>query len=361
MMMMTAVRWFCGFYALRSVLVAASLLVAMAVIFIFDTVTDYAIAAAVFYTTVILVAVRLSTRRAVIVLTLGCIAMTAISFGLTRSGAYEVGLINTMISITAIGVTAYLALKLASAEALAHEARERLLRIARINTLGQLTTSIAHEVSQPMAALSINASACRRWLEQQPPNAEKAKEAVERIIENVERAREILERVRRLAKGETTRKSLFDFNEAVIEIAALSRNEIVRRRVNLDMTLEEGLPFVLADRVQTQQVIGNLILNAIEAMGKNAAAERRLTISSSRFGPDAILCAISDTGPGLSPVARERLFDAFWTTKKNGFGLGLTICRAIVEANGGHIRGLPNPKGGSIFQFDLPIEKGAEK
>lgn len=333
------------------------LLAVIVAIFAFDTLTDYAIAAAVFYTAAILLAARQFSRRSVLFLTLGCMLLTIISFCLTRSGGYEVGLINTAISIIAIGVTAWLGLKLAAAEASAHEARERLLRIARITTLNQLTTSIAHEMSQPLAALSANASACRRWLAQRPPNIEKARDALGRMVDNVDRSRAILERVRRLARGETVQKNSFDFNEAILEIVALSRNEIRRGGIILDMALEEGGPRALADKVQIQQVIGNLILNAIEAMAENASVERRLTISFSYPGPGALVCAISDTGPGLSPSAREHLFDAFWTTKKEGFGLGLTICRAIVEANGGRIWALANPGGGSLFQFELPVEK----
>ncbi len=342
-----------GRFSSRSLLAAVLLLAVMAAIFVFDTVTDYAIAAAVFYTAVILVSARLLTVWTVVLLAGACIGLTVVSFGFTRSGAYEVGMINTAISVIAIGVTTYLVLKLVAAETAAHEARERLLRISRMTTLGQLTTSIAHEVSQPLAAISTNASACRRWLARTPPDMAKAQEAVDRIVDNIDRARDVLSRVRRLARGEEAQKSPFGFNDAVLEIVALSRHEINRHAIVLDIDLEEGLPPVLADRVQIQQVIGNLILNAIEAMAEETK-ERRLVLSSSHAPSNKINFTVADTGAGLSASAREHLFDAFWTSKKDGFGLGLTICRSIVEASGGQIVVSSGPEGGAVFRFDLP-------
>lgn len=332
------------------------LLALMAGIFVVDTATNYGIAAAVFYTAVILVAARLLPRRTVIALAVGSVILTIASFVFTRSGAYEVGLVNTAFSIIAIGIAAYLGLKLVSAEADAHQARERLLRIARVTTLGQLTASIAHEVSQPLAAISNSSSACGRWLAQDPPNIEKARAALARIAADTARASEILSRVRGMARGEAPKQSLFAFNEAVLEIVDLSRREIERYGIALKMQLQDDMAPALADKVQIQQVMGNLILNAIEIVSTHSGS-RQIEIRSSQTEPDKILFTIADSGTGLSAAARNHLFDAFWTTKEGGFGLGLTISRSIVEANGGHIWTVPGSLGGATFLFDVPAGK----
>lgn len=338
----------------RSTIVLVMLVSLMAVIFIVDTVTDYAVAAAVLHTTVLLIATRFLSARTVIILAAISVVLTVVSFELTRSGAYEVGLINTTISVVVIGVTAYLGLKLKSAELSAHEARERLLRMARLTTLGQLTTSIAHEVSQPLAAIATSTSACSRWLTQDPPNVEKAQAAVERIASDANRAREVLARVRGMARSEAPRKAEFDFNQAVREVLELSRGDMARTGAEVTLSLEEALPAAFADRIQIQQVVGNLLLNAMEAASALPGRTPRLTIVTKLEETGTIQFSISDNGPGLSSDAAQHLFDSFWTTKEGGFGLGLTISRAIVEANGGHIWTLPVPGGpGANFLFNV--------
>lgn len=212
--------------------------VAMAGIFIADTVTDYAIAAAVFYTAVILVATRILSGAAVVVLACICVALTLISFFLTPSGAYEVGIVNTGISIVAIGVTTYLSLRMVAAKAEALEARDRLLRIARVTTLGQLSASIAHEVNQPLAAVVASGGACARWLSQEPPNLEKARRALDRIVSDANRASQVIARIRALSKGEAPHRQPFDLREAVREIVTLSRSEIERSGIALQLRVE---------------------------------------------------------------------------------------------------------------------------
>ncbi len=327
----------------------------MAIIFIADTATEYAIAAAVFYTTVVLAATRVFQKRTVVMLALVSVGLMIVSFHLTHSGDYEIGLINTVFSVVAIGITTYLGLKLVSVEAAAHEARERLLRIARVTTLGQLTASIAHEVSQPLVAISTSSSACRRWLAQDPPNLDKARAALDRIAADTDRASTILSRVRSLARGEAPSRSAFDFNEALLEIVDLSSGEVSKNGISLMMSLQDGLSPALADKVQIQQVIGNLILNAIEAV-QESSNERKLKISS-LSNATGIMFSISDSGAGIPPAARDNIFDAFWTTKKGGFGLGLTICRSIIEANGGTIWIGDSPFGGATILFDLPVQR----
>lgn len=332
----------------------AAIVVAMAGIFVADTITDYAIAAAAFYTAVILVATRIMSSVAVVVLAFICTALTLISFFLTQSGAYEVGIVNTGISIVAIGVTTYLSLRMVAAKAEALEARDRLLRIARVTTLGQLSASIAHEVNQPLAAIVASGGACARWLAQEPPNLDKARRALDRIVSDANRASEVIARIRALSKGEAPHRQPFDLKEAVSEIVTLSRSEIERGDIILQLDLHRDLPLAFADRVQIQQVISNLVLNAIEAMAGVALPERRLSITASREGPSTIVLVVADSGAGLTPSAWEHLFDAFWTTKEGGIGLGLTISQAIVEANGGQISASPNPRGGALFEVRLP-------
>ncbi|MBA8840555.1 sensor histidine kinase [Ochrobactrum sp. RH2CCR150] len=349
----------------RNVATSLGLALISAAIFVFDTVTDYAIAAAVFYTAVVLVSARMFTHRTVIGVAAGCIALTVVSFGLTRSGAYNVGFINTLISILAIACTAYLGLKLVDAEAEAHETRERLLRLARLTTLGQLTGSITHEVSQPLVAIETSAGAGRRWLLQDPPNTARALSAFERISADSHRASEILDRVRRLSKGEKPKVGSFDFNMAIREMVDLASAELYRNDVHFEFDLATELPPAWADRVQIQQVFGNLILNGAEAMSQIENGERHLLITSSLGENASLRFAIADTGPGLTNIARERLFDAFWTTKEGGFGLGLTISRTIVEANGGRIwidaqGALGAGSNGVTFVLEVPAVRAGE-
>lgn len=334
--------------------VLAALIFAVAAIFIADTVTDYAVAVAIFHTAVMLVATRFLGARTVAALAVVCVVLTCVSFVLTPSGDYKIGLVNTGISVVAIGVTAYLGLKLKGAEAQIHEARERITRIARLTTLGQLTASIAHEVSQPLAAIAASAGAGRRWLGQAQPNTEKALAAVDRIALDAERASEILDRVRRLARNEAPATSVFDLNIAVTEIIDLSSSAAGANRAVIDTDLAETLPPAFADRVQVQQVVSNLLLNGIEAAASSPKRMPHITVST-RMVDGRLKVAVADNGDGLTVEATEHLYDAFWTTKTGGFGLGLTICRTIVEANGGRIWTEASPLGGACFVFDLPI------
>jgi C4-dicarboxylate-specific signal transduction histidine kinase len=335
--------------------IMALILIAMAAIFVADTVTDYAIAAAVFYTAVILVATRMLPTRTVVVLACACVALTLLSFALTQSGAYEVGVANTAISIVAIGVTTYLSLKLVAAEAAAHETRERLLRIARVTSLGELTASIAHEVNQPLAAITASAGACKRWLDQNPPEVANAQRAADRIVEQANRASAVISRVRGMASGKPPQKKRFDLNEVVFEIVGVARDQIDRHDITLRLYLQASLPMVMADRVQAGQIVSNLLVNAIEAIAALPSGKRELEITSSGGGANTVCLAVADTGVGFRPGELEQLFDAFWTTKKDGIGLGLTISRSIVEANGGSIWARPNEEGGAVILFSLPV------
>lgn len=345
----------------NQLLVAAVLLVAIAAIFVADTVTDYAIAAAVFYTAVILFATRLLPARSVVALACVCIALTVLSVALTHSGAYEVGIVNTAISIVAIGVTTYLSLKLVAAEAAAHESRERLLRMARVTSLGELTASIAHEVNQPLAAVVTSAGACKRWLAQDPPNIDNARRTVDRIVEEANRASTVITRVRGLASNKASEKAVFDLNVLVREIVTLAHDQIDRHDIALRLYLPEDLPEVMADRVQIGQVIGNLVLNAVEAIAVSSSQTRELEIATEGESREGVRFSVADTGIGLRAGEAEHLFDAFWTTKKDGIGLGLTISRSIIEANGGRIWAEQNDGGGAVLSFSLPVAGGTKQ
>src|SRR5450830_1535875 len=324
------------------ILKMALMAIVMALLFVLDTVTSYEVAAAVFYAVVILTAARMLGRRALIALAAVSIAMTGLSLAFTPHGNLQSGLINMGISMAAIITTTYLILKMEAARAAAQAAQAQLLRLARIQSLEGLTTSIAHEVNQPLAAIVTSGHACQRWLAQDPPNLDKARLALDRILSDAGRASQIIARVHSLARGQPPQRGEFAFNEAILEVLALSGTE-----------LAPGLPAAFADRVQIQQVTGNLVLNAIEAMAGVAEPERRLHISTELRAHEIVL-SVQDSGPGVAAGVQDHLFDAFWTTKKDGIGVGLSISRTIIEANGGRIWSEPGLGRGAVFRFSIP-------
>jgi C4-dicarboxylate-specific signal transduction histidine kinase len=342
------------FLHLRQALILLAMAAAMAVIFALDTLTEYAVAAAVFHTAIILVAVRWFSQRLVIGITALCIALTLASFALTPAGAYRTGLINTGISILAIVITAYLGLKMVAAQNAAHAAQTQLLRITQATSLGQVTASIAHEVNQPLAAIVTSGNACQRWLAQQPPNLEKAGQALERILGDAQRASDVIARIRSMARGEAPSKQKFDLNDAVREMVHLSGADLNQRSIAMDLQLASGLAPAWCDRVQFLQVLGNLLLNAMDAMQDTPAAQRRITVATQSLGQQLAL-TVTDAGEGLSMPAQSHLFDAFWTTKSEGMGLGLNISRHMAEANGGRIWATDREDGrrGAVFHVTI--------
>jgi PAS domain S-box-containing protein len=236
-------------------------------------------------------------------------------------------------------------------------AEAELAHANRVATMGQLTASIAHEVNQPIAAALVNAGTALRWLARQPPNLEETREAIDRIIKDGKRAADIVSRIRDFSKKAPARKEDLEINEAILEIMGLTRVAASEHSVLMTMQLSEGLPHILRDRVQLQQVILNLIMNAIEAMSEAEEGTRELLISTSEIEPGSVLVAVSDTGPGLPQANPERIFDAFYTTKASGLGMGLSICRSIVEAHGGRLWATPNQPHGTVFSMTLPAEE----
>lgn len=325
----------------------------MTAIFVADTTTNYEVVVAMFYTVVILIASRVLRQRGLIALAAVCIAMTVVSFAFTVHGDFQAGLINMGISIAATVMITFVILRAEAARTAAHDAQAQLMRMARVKSLEGLTTSIAHEINQPLAAIVTSGHACQRWLAQDPPNLDKAHQALDRILSDAGRASTIIARVRSLTKGEPPRKSEFDFNKAIMEIVALSQAEMGRNRIVLATNLTPDLPAALADRVQMQQVVGNLVLNAIEAIAADQMKERVIRLTS-KMDDDCIVFTVFDSGDGIPASVYEHLFEAFWTTKEEGIGVGLSISRAIVEANGGKIWAEPNAGGGAVFRFCVP-------
>jgi PAS domain S-box-containing protein len=251
--------------------------------------------------------------------------------------------------------------KRAEAEAGESERRYRevqmeLAHANRVATMGQLTASIAHEVNQPIAAMVTSAQAARRWLDRQPPHLEEGRQALARIVKDGNRAGDVIGRIRELIKKAPPRKDEVDLNEAIREVIELTRREAMKTGVSVQTRLPDNLPLTHGDRVQLQQVILNLVVNAIESMSGVDASARDLLISTERVEPDGVLVAVRDTGPGLAPANFDRLFDAFYTTKPGGLGMGLSICRSIVEAHGGRLWAEANEPRGAIFQFSTPTQ-----
>jgi PAS domain S-box-containing protein len=248
--------------------------------------------------------------------------------------------------------------KRAEAEARESERRYRevqmeLAHANRVATMGQLTASIAHEVNQPIAAMVTSAQAARRWLDRQPPRLEEARQALARIVSDGKRGGDVIGRIRELIKKAPPRNDWVDINEAIREVSELTRLEEVTTGVSVQMHLAEGLPLIHGDRVQLQQVNLNLIINAVEAMGSVRDGPRELLITTGHAGSGGVLVTVRDSGPGLTPASLERLFEAFYTTKPTGLGLGLSICQSIVEAHGGRLWASANVPRGAIFHFTV--------
>jgi two-component system sensor kinase FixL len=235
-----------------------------------------------------------------------------------------------------------------------HKAQTELAHVTRVATLGEMTASIAHEVNQPLGAVVNNASACLRWLAGQPPNLEEARKSAALIIADSHRASEIIGRIRALAKKAPPRKDWLDINETILEVIALARSEAQGNRIALQTQLSDDLPLILGDRIQLQQVILNLIINAIEAMNGVAEGPRELKVGSGKDDSQGVRVAVRDSGPGLDLESLDHLFTAFYTTKPQGMGMGLAISRSIIEAHGGRLWATANEHRGATFQFTLP-------
>jgi PAS domain S-box-containing protein len=239
------------------------------------------------------------------------------------------------------------------AEAAVQKAQAELAHVARLTTMGELAASLAHEINQPLAAIVTNGSAGLRWLNQGQPDLDEARAALSRIVRDGARAADVIRGLRALAKKTGPELAKLDINETILEVLALTRSEMQRHGVVLHTDLFTGDWPVFADRVQLQQVLMNLILNGIEAMRAVAGHQRVLAISSEPAGPDGVLVAVADTGPGLDPATADRIFEPFFTTKPQGMGMGLSICRSIITAHGGQLWASPGVPCGAVFRFTV--------
>ena len=240
------------------------------------------------------------------------------------------------------------------AEEALQTARSELAHVSRVMTLGELTASIAHEVNQPLAAVVTNAQACLRWLALETPRPDEARAAVERIVRDSNRASEVIQRIRALAKKAEPQMVALDINDVIREAISLEQREMLSQRVSLRTELASALPPVLGDRVQLQQVVINLVMNALEAMAPVTHRPRDMLIRSQQDDANEVLVAVRDSGMGIDSENADRLFNAFFTTKPTGMGMGLSISRSIIVAHGGRLWVSPNADHGATFQFTLP-------
>jgi signal transduction histidine kinase len=223
----------------------------------------------------------------------------------------------------------------------------------RVSMMGELASSLAHEITQPIASARNNARAAQNFLNMQPPDLGEIREAVGCVVGDVDRAGEIIARIREQIKKAPPRKERFDLNAAINEVIGLARTITIKDGVSVQTLLADRLLPIQGDRVQLQQVVLNLILNAVEAMGSVDAGARELLISTEQERA-GVLVAVRDCGPGIDPTHLERVFEAFYTTKPSGVGMGLSICRSIIDAHGGRLWAEPNKPRGAVFQFILP-------
>jgi len=235
------------------------------------------------------------------------------------------------------------------------QAQADLARVNRVTTMGELTASLAHEVNQPIGAAVTNASTCLRWLAGDTPNLEEARAAAMRVVTDGRRAAEIISRVRQLFKKGTPERELVDVNEVVREMIVILQGEAAPQNIVVTMDLTEHIPQVFGDRVQLQQVMMNLIMNSIDAM-KSVHGPRSLAINTGLLENQEILVSVSDTGVGLPPQQADQIFNAFFTTKLHGTGMGLRISGSIVESHGGRLWAEDNSPRGARFHFTLPTK-----
>jgi C4-dicarboxylate-specific signal transduction histidine kinase len=237
------------------------------------------------------------------------------------------------------------------------EMQSELAHANRVATMGQLTASIAHEIKQPIAATRTNAAAALRFLDKGPPDVAEVREALAWIMSDADRARDVVDRIGSLIKKAPPRKEVVDLNAAILEVTALTHGEALKTGVTMGTQLADDSPPIRCDRVQLQQVMLNLIVNAIQSMSGLEDGKRELHISTARIEPEGVCVAVRDTGHGLRPESLPpRLFEPFYTTKPEGMGMGLSICRSIIEAHGGRLWATGCEPRGALFQFTIPAD-----
>jgi C4-dicarboxylate-specific signal transduction histidine kinase len=246
------------------------------------------------------------------------------------------------------------------AEEALRQLQAELIHVSRVTTIGAMAASIAHEVNQPLGAIVGNADICLRWLARATPDLVEVRDALCDIIADGHRASEVITRIRSFVRKESTQQMSLDLNEVVREAIALANHEVREKRVVLRTELAADLPPVCGDRIQLEQVLLNLIMNGIEAMSEITERTRELVIRSGSDAEDKVLITVQDCGTGIAPQQAKRIFTAFYTTKPGGMGMGLAICRAIIEAHEGRLWVVPNAGPGATFQFTLPSDRAAK-
>jgi C4-dicarboxylate-specific signal transduction histidine kinase len=288
--------------------------------------------------------------------------------GPAHQGQVDASLDQTSLALAIAGITfvilAFASIASLSEQKRAEEALRRaqadLAHVNRVTTMGELTSSLAHEVNQPIAAAVMNADACLRWLDGNTPNLEEARASAMRIVENGRRAAEIISRIRVLFEKGVLKRELVDVNEVIREMIDLMRGEATRYSISVRAELAADLPKVMGDRVQLQQVVMNLIVNSIDAM-KDVHGTRELALKSQRAENEQITVRVSDTGVGLPPQQKDQIFNAFFTTKVHGTGMGLSISRSIVESHSGRLWAADNSPRGASFHLILPTKVAAHE
>jgi C4-dicarboxylate-specific signal transduction histidine kinase len=335
-------------------------------IFAVDTFTPLDMAVAVMYVVVVLLSAIVWKRRGVLLVTAVCLALTVISYLLTHTMVFSGAASGRMtVSLLAIGITSFLALRgqaatnaLLAREQALHRSQVQLAHVTRVTMLGELAASIAHEVNQPLAAISTNGEACLRWLNRPQPDLDEARATVSSILQASQRATGVIRRIRALARRSDPQHAALDLNAVVEESVDLVRRELNNHHVALMLSLAPDLPPVAGDRVQLQQVIINLLMNAIQAMAGCAPGQAVLTLHTQRGDGGCPQLSVSDSGPGIPAAAMPRLFEAFYSTKEDGMGMGLPICRSIIETHGGRIWACQpapdSPVAGATILFSLP-------
>jgi PAS domain S-box-containing protein len=240
------------------------------------------------------------------------------------------------------------------AEQALRELESEFAHMNRVSMMGELTASLSHEVTQPIASARNNAQAALNFLDLQPPDLGEVREALASIVGDADRAGDIIERIREQIKKAPPRKEIFDLNETTDEVIELAQSAIVRNGVSIQRRFADGVLAVNGDRIQLQQVVMNLVLNAVEAMSSVESGGRELVISTGQNRTDGVIVAVQDSGPGIDAKNIERVFEAFYTTKSSGTGMGLSICRSIIDAHGGRLWAEANEPRGAVFQFTLP-------
>jgi signal transduction histidine kinase len=257
--------------------------------------------------------------------------------------------------VTDFAAEAAIALQITRREREYRQVQNELAHANRVATMGQLTASIAHELKQPLSAAMMGGDAGLNWLTRQPPDIEKVAESFEQMIRAVKRASDVIDRIRSLVKKHAPRMEKLDINGAILELVGLIRSEMVQNGVTARMELAESLPHIQGDRVQLQQVILNLMINSIQAMSDLAERERELHVTTELIASEGVRVGVRDSGPGFSAENLQRLFAPFYTTKPNGMGMGLSICRSIIEDHGGRLWASRIDPQGALFQFTIPV------